>query len=297
MHCFYWLALFILLPHTAYAGAWTLAKGHLWGKITGMAQSTNEEYVAVGGAGREPDLNRLYEPGDRAHYRENGHYNSQALFIDLFYGLNDRIDFGIQIPYYRREFENVGFRPTNIASGFGDMRGIAKINIVQNPVVSTIKFGTKAPTGKFQNQDGIISAGEGQWDFELAAQIGRSFWPLPLYANIDLGYRVRRKNSTTDYDPGDEWFLNSEIGYNPIAKLLIILKLEGIKGRPSRVLGLKLPSDIRRITYFAPTLIICPFQNLSFETSVRITAGGRNFPAGYIWTAGISYSGSISKER
>lgn len=295
MHCFYWLALFILLPHTVYAGAWTLKKGHLWGKITGMTQSTNEEYVAVGGAGREPDLNRLYEPGDRAHYRENGHYNSQVLFIDLFYGLNDRIDFGIQIPYYRREFENVGFRPANVASGFGDMRGFAKINIAQIPVVSTIKFGTKAPTGKFQNQDGIISAGEGQWDFELIAQIGRSFWPLPLYANIDLGYRVRLQNNTTNYDPGDEWFFNSEIGYNPIDKLLLVLKLEGIRGRPSRVLGLKLSSDVSRITYFAPTLLIGPFQNLSFETSVRITAGGRNFPAGHIWTAGISYSGLSSK--
>jgi hypothetical protein len=247
MHCFYWLVLFILLPHTAYAGAWTLAKGHLWGKITGMAQSTNEEYVAVGGAGREPDLNRLYEPGDRAHYRENGHYNSQALFIDLFYGLNDRIDFGVQIPYYRREFENVGFRPTNIASGFGDMRGLAKINILQNPVVGTIKFGTKIPTGKFQNQDGIISAGEGQWDFELITQIGRSFWPFPLYANIDLGYRFRMKNSTSGFNPGEEIIYNAEVGVNPTDILLLALKLEGIAGAE----GSRGNDDIG-ITYLAP---------------------------------------------
>ncbi len=285
------LALCALLPQTAYAGAWTLKKGHFWGKVTGMTQSTTEEYVAAGGAGREPDLNRVYESGDRARYRENGHFSSHAIFMDVFYGLNDRADIGIQLSFYRHKFENVGFRPANVASGFGDVRGWAKINIVQDPVVGTLKFGFKVPTGKFQNRDGIIPVGEGQWDFDAGVQMGRSFWPLSIYTNVDLGYRRRAKNSAIDRAPGDEWFFNAEVGYSPVHKLFLVLKLEGIRGKPPRVLNLELPSEARRVTYFAPTLLIGPYQNLSFETAVRITAGGRNFPAGYTWTAGISYSG------
>jgi len=286
------ISLFTLNPQSISAGAWTLKKGHFWGKITGMAQATTEEYVAVGGAGREPDIARIYEPGERARYRENGHYDSRALFIDIFYGVTDRFDLGVQIPFFRQKFENVGFRPVSIASGFSDIRGFAKVNVIQKPLVATLKLGFKAPTGNFQNQDGIIPVGEGQWDFDIIAQAGRSFWPIPLYTNFDLGYRLRLKNDAISRDPGDEWFFNAEVGYNPTSKLLLALKIEGIRGKPSRVFNLELSRDVKRITYFAPTLLIGPYQNLSFESSLRISAGGRNFPAGRMWVAGISYAGN-----
>ena len=287
------ICLAVLLPRTAFAGAWTLPKGQIWAKITAMTQSTTEEYVASGGAGREPDPNHLYEPGDRARYRENGHYNSRAFFIDLFYGATDRVDMGVQIPFFRQEFENVGFRPANVASGFSDIRGFVKINLVQKPFVGTLKAGFKAPTGNFQNQDGIIPVGEGQWDFDFIAQAGRSFWPIPLYANLDLGYRLRLKNDAITRDPGDEWFFNGEIGYTPTQKLLIALKVEGIRGKSSKVFNLRLANDIKQITYFSPTLLIGPYQNVSLETTLRLTAGGRNFPAGHMWMAGISYNGVL----
>ena len=286
------IILFALNPQNISAGAWTLKKGHFWGKTTGMVQSTTEEYVAVGGAGREPDIARIYEAGERARYRENGHYDSRAFFIDLFYGVTDRLDLGVQIPFFRQEFENVGFRPANTASGFSDIRGFIKMNLIQKPFVGTLKVGFKAPTGNFQNQDGMIPVGEGQWDFDVIAQAGQSFWPLPIYANLDLGYRMRLKNETISRDPGDEWFFNAEVGYNPAEKLLIALKIEGIRGKPSKVFNLELPRDIKRITYFAPTLLIGPYQALSFESSLRISAGGLNFPAGRMWVAGISYAGN-----
>ena len=280
------------IPHRIEAGAWTLPRGHFWGKITAMTQATNEEYVSVGGSGREPDLAFIYEAGDRARYRENGQYDSQAVFIDAFYGLSDRLDLGVQIPFFRQEFENVGFRAPNVASGFSDIRGFLKFRLFQKPGIGTLKFGFKAPTGDFQNRDGLIPVGEGQWDFDFIFQFGRSFWPFPGYANLDVGYRVRLQNEAIDRDPGDEWIFNAEVGYTPMQKLLLALKVEGIRGRPSETFGLKLPSDVKRITYLSPTLLIGPYQNLSLETSLRITVNGRNFPAGRMWVAGISYSGN-----
>jgi len=257
-----------------------------------MHQATDEEYIAVGGPGREPDIAQFYKPGDRARYRENGRYDSRAVFIDLFYGLTDRVDVGIQIPYFRQKFENVGFRPANVASGFSDIRGFLKANLIEQPFVGSLKLGFKAPTGKFETQDGIIPVGEGQWDFDIIVQLGRSLWPLPLYANLDVGYRLRLKNEHISRDPGNEWFFNAEMGFRPAEKLLVALKAEGIRGESATVFGLKLPRDVKRITYITPTLFIGPHRDLTFETAVRITAGGRNFPAGQMWVAGITYSGN-----
>jgi hypothetical protein len=285
------IVLMSVAPQTALAGAWTLKQRHLWAKITLMSQATDEEYVAVGGSGREPNLAQFYEPGDRARYRENGHYDSRAIFLDLFYGLTDRVDLGIQIPYFRQEFENVGFRPANVASGFSDIRAFLKTNLIQQPFVGSFKLGFKAPTGKFESKDGIIPVGEGQWDFDFIAQLGRSFWPLPVYANLDLGYRLRLKNTSISRDPGNEWFFNAEIGYQPINKLLFALKVEGIRGQPARVFNLELPRDKKRITSITPTLLLDLHQNISFETALRISMAGHNFPAGRMWVAGLSYSG------
>ena len=285
--------LLTLFAQNIYAGAWTLPKGQVWIKVTGMTQSTQEEYTAVGGAGREPDIARIYEPGERAPYRENGHYQSQALFLDLFYGVTQRMDLGLQIPFFQQTFENVGFRPANTASGFSDIRFFGKFNLFQKPIVGTLKVGAKMPTGKFENQDGIIPVGEGQWDFDFITQVGHSFWPLPLYTNLDLGYRLRLKNNTISRDPGEEWFFLAEIGYQPLDKLLLIFKLESIHGKPSKVFNIELPKDVKRITYLSPTLSVGPYHNLKFETTVRISAGGRNFPAGHLWVGGISYQGNI----
>jgi hypothetical protein len=277
-------------PSTLVAGAWTLEKGHLWTKITALRQVTDEEYLAVGGTGREPDIARFFEPGDRARYRENGHYDSLAIFIDLFYGLTDRIDVGVQIPYFRQKFENIGFRPANIALGFSDIRGVIKTNLIRKPFVGTLKWGFKAPTGKFGTLHGIIPVGEGQWDFDLIAQLGRSLWPLPIYANLDVGHRLRLKNSRINRAPGNEWFYNAELGFHPINKLLIAIKLEGIRGQPATAFGLKLPRDVKNITYITPTLQYDIYPKVSLETALRITAGGRNFPAVQMWVAGLSFT-------
>ena len=80
-------ALSILLPQMASAGAWTLEKGRVWSKITYLSLSTTEHYNAAGEAGAFP-----------------GRYNSRQVFLDLFYGVNDRVDVGLQLPFINREF-------------------------------------------------------------------------------------------------------------------------------------------------------------------------------------------------
>ena len=77
---------------------------------------------------------------------------------------------------------------------------------------------------------------------------------------------MRLRNNAISRDPGDEWFFNAEVGYSPAAKLLIALKVEGIRGKPSKVFNLELSRDVKRITYFAPTLLLGPLS----EPQLRI---------------------------
>ncbi len=290
------LGTLFLLPGDLLAGAWTLPRGHLWTKLTFMYQSTNEEYVSVGGAGRPPDPSITYQAGDRARYRFNGNYNSRAFFFDIFYGVTDRIDVGAQVPFFRQQFQDAsiltGFGEPRTATGFSDIRGFFKYRAFQKHLINTLTFGFKAPTGNFVNEDGLIPVGEGQWDLDFIVQLGRSFWPVRAYANLDVGYRLRLKNDKIDRDPGNEWFYTAEAGYTPIANLLLALKLEGIRGKPATVFGIQTSQDVKRVTYLSPTVSFGPVNHFSLEAALRISINGRSFPAGQMLVLGISYSGN-----
>ncbi len=153
-------------PEALHAGAWTLPRGHFWTKFTFMHQSTDEEYVGVGGAGRPPDPGITYGAGDRARYRFDGEYNSRAVFLDVFYGVTDRFDIGLQVPFFRQEFQDAailtGFGEPRTATGFSDLRTFLKYRMLAEPLVASLKVGSKAPTGDFRNEDGLIPVGEGQ---------------------------------------------------------------------------------------------------------------------------------------
>ena len=258
------IALCVLVPHTAYGGAWTLQKGQVWSKLNLLTQSTSEHYLANGDVGEFPAT-----------------YKSNQLFFDMFYGVSDRVDIGIQIPYCGNKFVDiasaVGLPEENAKeSGIGDLRGYTKINLVQQAVVATLKLGFKAPIGEYRAAPEAISVSEGQWDFDVIFQIGGSLYPAPMYANIDLGIRLRQENET-GYDPPEELIYNAEIGYSLTDNFLFALKLEGLRG------------DDRRTTYVVPTVLIGLNQNLSLETSMRMTISGRKAFAGNIWAVGISY--------
>jgi len=268
----------ILWPTLAAAGAWTLPQGTLWSKVTFFRQVADEWYIAnsefIGG--------ELHKPGDRRPYRFDGKYDSKAVFLEAFYGVTDRLDVGIQLPYFDQRFVDSTRDKPPTDAGFSDIRFFSKFRLLQQPVLFTLKSGVKLATGEFLNEDGLIPVGEGQRDYELSGQVGRSFWPLPAYANLDLGYRIRTKNKEIDRDPGDEWFLNAEIGYSLSRKLMAAIKVEALRGDPAVEFGIiENRSQIKRITYVVPTLIYRATDRAALEVGVRYSLNGRNFPAGH----------------
>ena len=117
---FFILAFGVPMPRDVQAGAWTLKKGHAWGKITAMSQSTNEHYDNDGWVGEFP-----------------ARYESRQIYLDLMYGATDQIDVGLQIPYVSRKFVEIDNSMVPLKeedakeSGIGDLRGFAKINLVR----------------------------------------------------------------------------------------------------------------------------------------------------------------------
>ena len=282
-----WLGWLLCSPVGAFAGAWTLPQGQVWTKVTLFQQDADEWYLAspefVGG--------EVQLAGSRRPYRFNGNYQSKAVFLEAVYGVTDRFDLGVQAPYLIQEYDDDTFLGSSEDSGFGDVRVFAKIRALTAPAVLTLKLGAKMPTGDFTNADGVIPVGEGQWDFDFVGQVGRSFWPLPLYANLDLGYRARMKNKDIDRDPGDEWFFNAEVGVNLSRRLLFMTKLEGLRSEASTDFGIiKNESQIKRITYLTPALSLGLSEQAALEVGLRYTLNGRNFPAGHQVTAGLSTS-------
>ena len=289
------VALSILLPQIASAGAWTLGKGHVWSKITYMSLSTEEHYDNDGNIGEIP-----------------ARYKSQQLYFDVYYGLHDRIDVGIKVPYISNEFVDVSSEhpfygaPDKKDSGLGDVRGVAKINLVQSAgLVGTLKLGFKAPIGEYRPVPEALSITGGQWDFDVVAQLGRSFWPVPMYANVDLGYRLRGEYTDPaagepdvvdrSYTPGAELVFNAEAGYSPMDKLLVALKYEGVVGAEyDAISNPGTPERISQsVTYLVPTVLVGVHPNVSLEASARMTVSGSRYFAGPTYAVGLSCTAAL----
>ena len=295
------VALSVLMPQMASAGAWTLGKGQVWSKITYMSLSTNEHYDNDGNVGEIP-----------------ARYKSQQLYFDVYYGLNDRIDVGVKIPYISNEFVDVSPEhpfygaPDKKDSGLGDVRGVAKINLVNSAdLVGTLKLGFKAPMGEYREVPEALSITGGQWDFEVVAQLGRSFYPVPVYGNVDLGYRLRGEYTDSNpndaggvdrtYTPGAEFVFNAEAGYSPMDKLLVALKYESIIGSEYDTInnppaGSKVETLNQSVAYLAPTVLVGLHPSVSLEAQARMTVSGSRYFAGSTYGVGLSFTADLIEQ-
>ena len=295
------VALSVLLPQMASAGAWTLGKGQVWSKITYMSLSTNEHYGNDGNVGEIP-----------------ARYKSQQVYFDVYYGLHDRIDVGVKIPYISNEFVDVSpdhpfhGAPDKKDSGLGDVRGVAKINLVQRAdLVGTLKLGFKVPMGEYREVPEALSITGGQWDFDVVAQLGRSFWPVPMYGNVDLGYRLRGEYADPNpsdaggvdrtYTPGAEFVFNAEAGYSPMDKLLVALKYESIIGAEYDTInnppaGSQVETLNQSVSYLVPTVLVGLHPGVSLEAQARMTVSGSRYFAGSTYGVGLSFTAALIEQ-
>ncbi len=180
-------------------------------------------------------------------------------------------------------------------SDIGDIRFGARYRLPFRPLVTTLRIGAKAPTGFFNKDAEVVPIGDGQWDLEISGEIGKSLWPMPVYFNLEVGYKFRFEPDieTTNLDPGDEFTLRVESGFNITDNLLVKAALDGFWGQEFTAIFVdskfNLEDSDRRIFYFEPGIFWNIWHTLAFEASMKTSLSGKNYPAGQIFGFGVSY--------
>jgi len=257
------LLLLSCAAHSAEAGAWTLSKGVNWLKVGLMLQDTTERY---------------FINGERIPYFFDGRNQTRALFFEYVRGITDRWDVKAQLPFFNIAFDDIADERTS--NGLGDLRIESRYNLVRDPLVLTVGGAIKFPTGEFVNDAEIVPVGEGQYDFDVFVEVGRSLWPVRGYVTGKIGYRFRTKNQEIDIDFGDELIWRVEGGYQFAARIYSKIVLRGLHGFESTSFGLAIDSLRRRVVYLEPGASFTLSPSRAIEVTVPISIAGRNWPAG-----------------
>ena len=165
--------------------------------------------------------------------------------------------------------------------------------------------------GEYREVPEALSITGGQWDFDVVAQLGRSFYPVPVYANVDLGYRLRGEYTDSNpndaggvdrtYTPGAEFVFNAEAGYSPMDKLLVALKYESIIGSEYDTInnppaGSKVETLNQSVAYLAPTVLVGLHPSVSLEAQARMTVSGSRYFAGSTYGVGLSFTADLIEQ-
>lgn len=247
--------------------------GRVWVKSAFYLQQTDREFDLTG--------TRRTEPTGKAA-------DSKAIFTDVIVGILPTVDLWVQIPFLDLELTSPA--ETLTSSGFGDFRfwvrwEPVRLNGGSTPIA--LRVGAKAPLGFAPLDAQIVPIGEGQWDLEFFGEIGHSFWPTPVYAELWLGYRARFANDVTLKNPGGEFVFLWEAGVNPTPWSLLKATVDGFVGRNWAVEGRPTASS-RRIV----TLQLAGGANVAgpvwMEAGARVPVDGKNIAAGPQFVVGVS---------
>ncbi|MGH1364629.1 MAG: transporter [Calditrichia bacterium] len=290
------LTLFLLLSlfsTSLFAGGWTQPKGQLWLKSSLLYQSTDKRFChaqdATSLAFQQIGCN---EAGHSTAFDPfiGGKLTATGLFTEAAFGITDRLEAGLQVPWYRLEFTNFTDPERSPTSGIGDIRLRLKWQTSELPVVSAIELIVKSPTGEFSADAEVVNVSEGQWDYEIRGEVSRSFWPVPLYVGVGIGYRVRTDNDSFEQSIGNEFLLRLEAGYQIVKKLQIKADVDWLRGaRPTLFATKRRVLWRRELLTASPVLVIEPIRNLQIETGVRLSIAGEDFPAGSQLQLGFRY--------
>lgn len=233
------VALGLLIPSQAFAGAWTAKKG--------------ETYLK--GAVNYFESNSLFGPENGFESFRNTNFN-----VYYEYGIEDNLTFFATGSL--TDLENVTDGVETSGSGVGDIDVGLRYRLVDGPVIVSVQGLFKAPY--LYSEDAELPLGNGQEDFEGKVLFGKSFGPLG-YGGLELGYRFRTEA------PVDEFRFLVEYGVNLSEKAYVRTKLDAIIAAQS--------SDILNDTNGPITIDAAfnPQQPLEFDLGRLEYTAGYNF--------------------
>ena len=236
------VAISLILPAYASAGAWTAEEGAVYLK----------------GAVNYFETSNRFGP-------ENGFENFQNTNFNVYleYGIKDNLTLFTTGSYSDLENRTDGVVTTG--SGIGDIDIGLRYRVIDGPVIVSVQGLFKAPY--LYSDDSELPLGNGQEDFEGKLLFGKSFGKLG-YGGLEVGYRVR-----TDA-PVDEFRFLVEYGINVNDKTYLRTKLDGIHAAGnSPALNTNTLPDPDSI-FIVDTALLNPQLPLEFDLGrVEYTAG------------------------
>lgn len=160
----------------AMAGAWTAPRGSIYAKASYGASSANTQFGFDGG--KKPVVEGLTDYP----------FTDRSIYLYGEYGLTDEITVTGMVPFKRVIVHDRLFLYKS--TGIGDLAVGARWRLYnQDNWIGSVSGSVSLPTG--YHRDFQPPLGAGQMDVAVAANVGRSLWPLPGYATATVGYQYR----------------------------------------------------------------------------------------------------------
>ncbi len=145
------------------------------------------------------------------------------------------------------------------------------------------------PTGDSEDSNGLL-LGDGETNVGFGVSAGRSFYPLPLYANAEVAYDVRSKGFS------DDVLYSLELGYAVLnGKLFLILLFSGKEStstRPTPVTPATrfgLQTNNQEFASIVPKLFYKLGNGWAVSAGYATAVHGRNVAGGAVLSAALSY--------
>jgi len=273
------LIVFSMAAATERADAqWVEAPGHGWLDVTVYHIDTMEQFELDGNV--------------REIFAE-GHAVNTSVFLTFVAGMLPGVDAWVQAPYHRLKYSDV--LRDRLRTGIGDIRlhlRVAPLQYFDFELPVALRGGVKIPMGDFAVDAEVIPLGDGQRDWELAAEIGHSFHPSPIHVGGWAGYRWREPNPDLRRDFGNEAFFLVQAGGN-YGLLGMQVIAEGMKTTTTPVFeNVPLRNTRRSILQFTPQISL-EIRGGALRVGSRIPVWGRNLLAGRSWVVGYFTSWAL----
>lgn len=269
------VALVLFLPRAA-AAQWVNPPGDGWLEVSVIRHETGEEYTST---------------GEVQPFFADGHMVATSTFLNGAVGLVPGLDAWLQAPAHHFRFDDAAGERTK--TGVGDIRGWLRVGPEAAgladplPVKVALRGGVKLPGSDFPVDAELIPLTEGQRDWELLVEVGRSFHPLPLYLKGWAGRRWRERNAEILWEPGDETFAFLAAG-GSAGSFSWEVGAEGLWGDPPVKEGIRLESGRRRMIQLIPKLgADTGLGPVQLQVGAHLPLSGRNLPAGPSLRAGF----------
>jgi hypothetical protein len=276
----------LVVPRRAHAGAWAQENNGLYAKLSLAWSTANAQFKENG------------ETFQLVSEDVTGDFTTTGALLYAEYGLLPRVTIYTNTLFQRMVLDSEIQRAS--VTGFGDLWMGTRVQFLDKPLVLSASAAGKFPTGYTPDPGLMIPVlGNGVHEVEGRLLVGKSFWPVRLYASGEIGYRHRGSRQaagggTVDFADEIPYFV--EIGYSiPVgAKALDSILVRGVLnglqglGDPENLDAFSLTPLTQSFLKVGPSIILTTFGSVQINVDYAYTLLGVNMVRSHDVLVGVA---------